>query len=160
MLMFLAAGELALAQQDASRALSIFDDLLAYLTRSGAGAFQAQTLYLKGQALIASGRLPEATETLKAARMQAEAVGAQHVLWPVLFTLGQLCARSRQAKEAQRLSKQARDILKGLALTIADDRLRAAFLSTADAATVLNSEHIEQSPNLFYSQIGSHRVVR
>ncbi len=155
----LAAGELALAQQDAARALQMLDTLLDHLARTNVSAFQGQALYLKGQALLALGRLPEASQALQAARAWAEALGAQHVLWPVLFTLGQIYARSQQTKEAHHLWQQSRDILKGLALNIADDGLRAAFLATSDVATVLNSEHLAQSPNLFYTQIGGRYIV-
>jgi tetratricopeptide (TPR) repeat protein len=159
MLTLLAAGELALAQQNAVRALQATDELLTYLTHNGVSAFRAQTLYLKGQSLLALGRLAEASDALQAARAQAETLGAQHLLWPILFTLGQIYARSKNTKEANWLWKQARDILKGLTLTITDDSLRAAFLATANVATVLHSEHLTQSPNLFYSQIGGRHVV-
>jgi predicted ATPase len=159
MLLRIATAEVALAQRDAERALQTTEELLSSLARHGVSAFQAQALYLKGQALLALGRLPEASEALQAARSQAETLGAQHVLWPVLFTLGQISLRSKQHKEATWLWQQSRDILKGLALTITDDSLRAAFLATADVAAVLNSEHLAQSPNLFYTQIGGRHVV-
>jgi tetratricopeptide (TPR) repeat protein len=133
--------------------------LLAHLAHTNVSAFQGQALYLKGQALLALGRLPEASQALQAARAWADARGAQHMLWPVLFTLGQIYARIKQTKEAHHLWQQSHDILKGMALNIADDGLRAAFLATADVATVLNSEHLAQSPNLFYTQIGGRYIV-
>jgi hypothetical protein len=77
----------------------------------------------------------------------------------VLFTLGQIYARNKQTRESHHLWQQSRDILKGLSLNIAENGLRAAFLATADVATVLNSEHLAQSPNLFYTQIGGRHVV-
>lgn len=123
-------GELALAQGEASHALSIAELLLV----SAPGEMQQpipHLLALKGKALLALERLPEAVVALEEAKLGAELRQAPSILWRVQLSLGQVYHLLKQEELAQREWSQARGIINRLAATIDEPALRERFLQAA-----------------------------
>ncbi len=149
MLTALAAGELALARQNYAQVIMIMDDLGAYLYNSGIRAFAIDALYLKSQALQATGHEQMAYHLLLTARTDALALNAQHCLWPVLLTLGQFEAQHGRYQQAQEIWQEARAIVSALADKITDPCLRASFLTTPQVQAVLHAEY--HHPEIYLS---------
>jgi tetratricopeptide (TPR) repeat protein len=122
----LAEVELALKQGDYERTIAVADDWLPRLRQNNLGGFTPAMLHLKSQALLALGRVEAAREGLLEARDIAEATGSRATLWPILFTLSRL---EPNPTEAQRLHRQARDIVETIANRIGATDLQASFLN-------------------------------
>jgi len=127
MVIGLAKGELALAQQDYAQALQVVNDLLRDLPKSSR-ANLPEILYLKSRILLALNQVAEAREVLRTARAEAEALGSRFNLWPILLALSEIEQHSGNHTEAEALRKQAREIIEYLAEKIGERELREAFL--------------------------------
>lgn len=130
-------GELAQAKQDYEQVITGMDRLVAHLQQMEIRSFICEGLLLKGQALLAQGRVEEAYEVLTEARAQSEAAGSRRVLWPVLFTLSQVEAQRGYSTEAENLRQQAREIIEDIAGHAPPD-LRASFLALPNVRAVLS----------------------
>jgi tetratricopeptide (TPR) repeat protein len=122
----LAKGELALAQQDYPQALKAVNDLLTDLPKSSC-ANLPEILYLKSRILLAQSHQAEARDVLRAARTQAETLGSRFNLWPILLALSEIEQRAGDQVEAEALWKQAREIIEYIAEQIGEAELREAF---------------------------------
>jgi tetratricopeptide (TPR) repeat protein len=118
-------AELALKQRAYEGALTTTDDLLAILNQFDLRAHLPEALYLRGQILMAMGQTEAAHETLLEAQAKAEAVGSRRMLWQILFVLSQL---ETDPATAERLHRQAVEIVEYIAGHISDPELRASFL--------------------------------
>ncbi|HLF27559.1 MAG TPA: hypothetical protein VJG32_14590 [Anaerolineae bacterium] len=128
----LAQGELALARQDAARAISLMEELLTHLRNIGVQTFVADALHLKGRAFQAQGEVDRAYATLAEGRAQAESLGSRRSLWPILVALSEVEAQRGNRMEAQALRDQARAIIEYIAGHIQAPDLRASFLARPD----------------------------
>ncbi len=128
----LAEGELALAQQDYARGVTVLDKLLAELAQAQTRPFVSEALYLKGLALRALNRVAEAREVLQAARARAEALNARRTLWSILLALSEIAAQHGDRVQAERLRQEAQAIIRYLADHIGEPALRASFLNLPD----------------------------
>ena len=122
---FLGNIELEMARGNQEQALVLVDTLIreaAHLTQPD----MPEILRVKGQILLACGRMDEAAETLREACTRAEEMNAQHHLWPALALLSavEMKLGNEQQTRAQRV--QARGIVEqiGEGLTV---EMRAAF---------------------------------
>ncbi len=127
-LLSLADGELALARQEHTRAISVMDSLLAHLRETQTRPFAPDALYLKGKAFLGQGREDEAQEVLIEARARAEALGSRRSLWRILIALSEIEAGRGNDAEAQSLRRRAREIVVYIADHTPVD-LRATFLN-------------------------------
>ncbi|HLZ62228.1 MAG TPA: AAA family ATPase [Ktedonosporobacter sp.] len=124
-------GELALANDEPEIALNIADRLLA----SAPGVARVQPipwlLKLKGEALGALSRRPEAIQALENARTGAQARQERPLLWQIHRALGRQYQYLKQEALAQRNFTAARQEIASLARTIDDAYLREQFLHAA-----------------------------
>ncbi len=93
-------------------------------------------LHLQGQAMLRLGQESAARDRLLEARAEAEAIGSRWLLWQILFSLSQL---ETDPTEAQRLRRQAEEIIKYIADHIDDLELRASFLDLPDVQAIVES---------------------
>jgi tetratricopeptide (TPR) repeat protein len=133
-IILLAEAELALRQGDYERALAATGVLLATLNQAGMRAYMLEVLYLRGQILRAMGQTEAARKTLLEAQAEAEAIGSRRMLWQILSALSQL---ETDPTEAERLHKQAQEIVAYIADNISEPELRASFLDLPQVQAVL-----------------------
>ncbi len=88
-------------------------------------------MLLRGDALLALGRLAEAASALDAARRGAAERHARPLLWIAHRALGHAYRRQRRHEAARREYDAARALIAELAATLADAPLRAHFLRAA-----------------------------
>ena len=124
-------GELALAQGEAARALSIAEHLLASAPGNARPQPIPHLLALKGEALLALKRLEEAAEAFEEAKLGAELRQAPSILWRIHRSLGHVYHLLLREDQAQRAFASARRLIAELATTIDDPSLRERFLHTA-----------------------------
>jgi tetratricopeptide (TPR) repeat protein len=124
----LADGELALAQQDYERALSVTDKLLADLAYAQTRPFVPEALYLKGLTSLGQGHTSEALAVLQTARAKAEALGSRRTLWPILLALSEIEARQGNHAQAEALRVEARATIAHIA-DHCPPELRESFLN-------------------------------
>jgi tetratricopeptide (TPR) repeat protein len=128
-----ARAELELARNHPDKALDIIDRLIATAIHVEDGEVIPRLWHLRGEALVALGKVEEAESVLCSARDAAQRQGARPLLWRICITLGKLYRiRSRriQAEEAFAL---ARTIIEDLASTLLDEELHNNFLRSAEA---------------------------
>jgi tetratricopeptide (TPR) repeat protein len=130
-------AEVAWASGDYGRALSRANDLIASLRGFGIRPFMADALYLKGKALESQGRLDEASRAFKEALAEAEAVKSRRALWPILLALSDIDTRGGRLAESERLRRQARAVVEGIATRIPSAETRASFLASHPVRAVL-----------------------
>ncbi len=127
----LARAQLALAQGHGDTALQAAQELID----SVPGAADTQPipaiLKVKGEALMALGRLDEAEGALTEALQGAMQRSALPLVWQVYRTLGRLYRCNKREDEAERADAAAREIVAEIAATIDDEPLRNGFLSAA-----------------------------
>lgn len=132
-----ARAEVALHAGDAGAALRITEERIA--AERAAPGFAAgppplpRLAVLRGRALAALGRLPEAEAALRAARAEAHALDATPLRWRVDAALGHVLRRLGRRLDARRSFDDARRTVEELAARVPDDALRTAFLRGADA---------------------------
>jgi tetratricopeptide (TPR) repeat protein len=129
----LAEGELALSQGDFGRALAILGKVLSDLRRFGIRIHLAKTLYLQAQAMLGLGQRDTARARLREARAEATAIGSQANLWPILVSLNRL---EPDPTEAERLRRQAQEMVQAIADHTPTPDLRAAFLAQPQVRAV------------------------
>ena len=122
----LAEIELALKQDDYERTMAVADRWLPRLRQNNLRGFTPPMLYLKSQAQLAVGQAEAARQGLLEACNIADAIGSRATLWPILFALSRL---ETDPSEAQRLHRQAREIVESIASHISVTDLQASFRS-------------------------------
>jgi len=128
-----AKAELVLAQGDPHHAIQIIDGLVstaANIETYGQHAIPRLS-FLRGQALIALGKLSDAELEFRAAQDVISAQGMRPLLWRVHLTLGTLYLEQQRHEDAEQDFSLARSIVDQLAKTILDDNLRINFISHA-----------------------------
>jgi len=126
-------GRVADAKGEHERAIEIAGDVLDRLDRAGIRPFTEEATLLKGTALTAAGRTPEAERALREARSAAESVGHRRILWEILAKLGRIVGDEERAE----LQKEARSIVETIADTL-DADLRASFVDRPDVRELLD----------------------
>ncbi len=136
----LARGELALAQGRHEAALRQAQDLIDSASGKGTSTppHSAQPipalLKLKGEALLALGRMDEAAEALVEAERGALQRSARPLAWQVYRALGRLHRACKREEEAERAFAAAREVIAQVAATIENEHLREGFLQAALAS--------------------------
>ena len=135
----LASGELALARQDYDRAITTLADFVERSRELGIQPFRAEAMHLLSQAYLTQNQRHEARQTLKAAKEQAESLGARRSLWHILFSLSQVEAQYGNFSGAEDLQAQARQIVEAMAESLTDPDLKTSFLRLPQVGVVLSS---------------------
>lgn len=133
---YLALGELALAQGEPSRAADVAAQLQHALERSHFRFPAADALHLQAQALLAQGRVPEAIQAWEVARTAAQASGSRRLLWEVLAGLSDAERERGDFAEADLLGAQARATIEYIA-DHSPPALRDSFLARASVRRVI-----------------------
>lgn len=134
-IVWLALGELALAEGQAQRALAIAERLIASLAHAaerGPGCVPA-LWQLQGEALAALGRDEAAEEALLAAAAGAERLGLLPTRWRIQRSLGRLYQAGGRRTLARQAYAEAARLVALLAERIADDEQRSRFQQAATA---------------------------
>jgi DNA-binding CsgD family transcriptional regulator len=130
-----ARAELEVALGNPARALAIVERLLAStanLAQYGPHAVPRLS-QLRGQALVALGRVDEAIVEFQGALQVAGAQGQRSLLWRLYADFGQAYRAIRRREDAEQAFSSARQIIQQLANTIPDEALREHFLKQARA---------------------------
>ena len=90
-------------------------------------------MLLKGTALAAAGRTPEAERALREARSAAEGSGHRRILWEILANLSGIVGDAEHAE----LREEARGIVETIADTL-DGDLGTSFLARSDVQELLS----------------------
>jgi DNA-binding CsgD family transcriptional regulator len=128
-----ACGELALIKGEAETALDIANKLIASAQNLSAETVIPHLWQLRGEALAALGKRPEAEAVLQAAQTASHEQGAQSVLWRLHIALCKLYQAWARRGEAQTEFSAAQDYIHRLAANVPDDDLRREFVSQAMA---------------------------
>lgn len=130
-----ACAELELARGSPGRALEIVDRLLAStmnLAEYGPHAVPRLS-QLRGQALVALGRMPEAAEEFQGTQTVAQKQGYSAILWHLHIDLGNAYRGLGRREAAADEFALARSWIEQIANTVPDDALRENFLKQAIA---------------------------
>ena len=130
-LLWRAAAELALVQDEPARALEIVERLVA-TTPGGTHRPIARLELLRGEALAELRQHEQASAVLMVARDEATWSGARPLLWRVETTRGRLAQRRGEGLQAAQARANARAIVKGLAARVPDEALRTTLLAAAE----------------------------
>ena len=128
-----ARAELALTEGDPAQALRIADELIISapnIERYGARGIPRLSL-LRGEALVAVGRMDEAQAALVDAREGAREQGRRPLLWRTYISLGKLYRALERAAEAEAAFAAARALIHELAAPLGDEALREQFRGRA-----------------------------
>jgi tetratricopeptide (TPR) repeat protein len=131
----LVEAELLLAEGEHARLLALADEAMPVVRQAGIRLFLSDVLYFRGKALVAMGHMDEAHAALGEARAEAEAIGSRRSLWPILMALSDVATRRGNPAEADRLRRQAREIVEYIAAH-SPVELRASFLDLPDVKVV------------------------
>jgi DNA-binding CsgD family transcriptional regulator len=132
-LVWTARAELALARDDAGLTLEITEQLIASAANLSSEHVIPRLWKLRGEALMALGRVEEAETLLQAAQATARAQGLRPLLWRICVALGKLYRVQRRQQEAEEAFSTAQALIEELAANVADEDLRASFLLQATA---------------------------
>jgi class 3 adenylate cyclase/tetratricopeptide (TPR) repeat protein len=113
----------ALSRGDPDRALALADDELAGARRQHARKLQARALELRGRALLTMDQREEASQSLGEALRIAKEIGYPPVTWRALSLLAESARRAGEAGDAERLAREARDLVERLARTLPQPEL-------------------------------------
>jgi DNA-binding CsgD family transcriptional regulator len=127
-------GELALAQGKPEVALRIAERLIASAPGEPRNQPIPRLLKLKGEALVASGRLSEAVEALEEAKRGALLRREAPLLWHIHGSLGRVYRLLKREQKASDELTAAREGIESLAQTIDDASLREHFEQRAVAS--------------------------
>jgi tetratricopeptide (TPR) repeat protein len=133
---FYSYGELWLARGDPARALAYADDCvrLAESTDSKKNVVKARRL--RGQALLAQGRLSEAEDEIEQALAVARPLGNPPQLWKTLASRGNLRRAQDRPDEARLAYHEALGVIDRVASGLTNDQLRVTFLSASPIQTI------------------------
>jgi DNA-binding CsgD family transcriptional regulator/tetratricopeptide (TPR) repeat protein len=130
-LLWSAAAELALAQNEPARTLEVVERLVA-TTPGGTHRPIARLELLRGKALAKLGRHEQASTALMVARDEAAWSGARPLLWRIEAARGRLAQGRGEGIPAARARANARAIINALAARVPDEALRSTLLAAAD----------------------------
>ena len=122
-------SEVALAQEDARRALETTRADVDRLNELGLRVYLPEALTRLARALLRLGRVTEARECLLTAADQVQRMGAPMLEWTVLHALGKLETEDRNPARAEPYWARARDLVSRIAPRAPTPELRQSFLA-------------------------------
>lgn len=132
--LFHSYGALWLARGDLERALSYADRCLELALQNSSTKNVIKGRRLRGQVLMAQGRLDEAEEELTAALDVAAELGNPPQLWKTHAAVGDLRRTQKRTEDADGAYGEALLVIQAVAESLTDAKLRETFLQ---------SEHIQ-----------------
>jgi predicted Zn-dependent protease len=123
-------GEAVLAAGDAKRALALADECLALAEPTDSKKNVVKGRRLRGQALMAQGKLEQAGEEIAAALELARDAGNPPQLWKSLAAAGDLSRGRGEEQEALASYLEAMSVVQTVAAGLSDRGLQAKFLSS------------------------------
>ncbi len=133
--LFHSYGELWLVRGDHAKALAYADECLQLAEPSDSKKNIAKGRRLRGQALLAQGKLAEAEQELATALQIAKEIGNPPQLWKTHAALGDLRQAQGRADDARQAYRDALAVIDNVAAGLEDESLRETFLS---------SEHVQE----------------
>jgi tetratricopeptide (TPR) repeat protein len=124
-------GELWLARGDPERALRYADECIALAETTTSRKNIVKGRRLRGQALLAQGRLAEAEQELDTALQMAQQVGNPFQTWTTYVALGDVRQAQGRDQEAQAAYHAALAVIGRVATALSDTTLRDTFLTSA-----------------------------
>jgi predicted ATPase/DNA-binding SARP family transcriptional activator len=135
--LMVADAHLQLALGNPEGAVDRTGDVIHQLNQAGGRFYLAELLWLQSRAWLALENSGKAREALMEAKAVAEDTGERTILWQILATLGDLEGMSGNQAEAERLRREAREIVNYIAENAGSDALRDSFLAQPAVARVL-----------------------
>ena len=133
--LFHSYGELCLARGDHAKALTYADECLQLAEPNDSKKNIVKGRRLRGQALLAQGKLSEAQQELATALEIAKEIGNPPQLWKTYVALGDLCQAQGQTEDARKAYGDALAVIDGVAADLTDVSLKE---------TLLNSDHVQE----------------
>ncbi|MEW5958860.1 MAG: AAA family ATPase [Chloroflexota bacterium] len=135
--MLVLKGRLALAEGDVLGALAASDESLAMTRNARARKNIARSCLLRGEALLAAGRIPKARAALRHALDIGLSIKCPDLTWPCYLLLAQLEEISGRPDVAKTHYFCAAQILTEIACHLVDPTLRRSFLSAQPVQLIL-----------------------
>jgi class 3 adenylate cyclase/tetratricopeptide (TPR) repeat protein len=132
-------GEAVLAAGDLGRALALADECLALAEPTESQKNVVKGRRLRGQALMAQGRLEDAGRELETALEDARAAGNPPQLWKTLAAVGELRRGRGDEQGALDAYLEAMTVIKAVADALADRELQAIFLGSQQVRAIQES---------------------
>jgi len=127
-------GELWLARGNIDKALAYADECIQLSESTNRPKNIVKGRRLRGQVLLAQGKLKEAEQEISAALEVALEIGNPPQLWKTHATLGDLRQAQEQVDERRKAYRDALTVIDGVAASLTDESLRETFL---------NSDHVQ-----------------
>ena len=128
--LFHSYGELWLEGGEPATALAYADECIALAEHSSSMKYVVKGRRLRGQSLVAEGRLDEAEQELCAALDIAVAVGNPPQLWKTHAAIGDLRRTESRPGDARRAYGEALLVIEEVARSLTDAKLRETFLQS------------------------------
>ncbi|MCH8994799.1 MAG: tetratricopeptide repeat protein, partial [Chloroflexi bacterium] len=128
--LFHSYGELWLGRGEHDQALSYADECLALAEESESRKNVVKGRRLRGQALLAQGKLSEAEREFATALEIAQEIGNPPQLWKTHAALGELRQAQGRRDEARQCYRDAIAVIEGVAQGLTEESLRETFLSS------------------------------
>lgn len=134
--LFHSYGELWLRRSAPEKALSYADECLALAEQSYSQKNVVKGHRLRGQALLAQGKLDEAEQELSVALEVAQRVGNPPQLWKTYAALGDLQQAQRRPNEAHGAYAEALVVIDEMATSLKDQSLKDTFLDSSSVQAI------------------------
>ncbi len=128
--LFHSYGELWLARGDHAKAFAYADECLHLAEGSDSKKNIVKGRRLRGQALVAQGKLSEAEKEMATALEIAQEIGNPPQLWKTYAALGELRQAQGQPEDARQAYRGALSVIDGVAAGLADESLKETFLGS------------------------------
>ena len=123
-------GELWLARGDYDRALSYADECVELAESTDRPKNAVKGRRLRGQALLAQGKLAEAEKELATALEVAREIDNPPQLWKTHAALGDLRQAQNRRDDARQAYRDALSVIDGVAAGLEDESLKETFLTS------------------------------
>ena len=123
-------GELWLARGDHEKALSLADECVALSESTNRPKNVVKGRRLRGQCLLARGKLAEAETEIDIALGIAKEIGNPPQLWKTYVALGDLRKAQGERNQARKAYSEAYSVIESVAEGLTDEALRETFLTS------------------------------
>ena len=129
-------SEVWLARGDYPKAMEFAEDTLARGQNTGSKKYIAMGWKLKGEVLMAMGRLDEAADCLEKARELADQIGNPPLMWKTRYSLSQVYSKQGKPEAAKAELEQAIAVIERMASKVSDAEVRETFLRSQPVQAV------------------------
>lgn len=129
-------SEIWLAKGDYPKAMEFAEDTLARGQDTGSKKYIAIGWKLKGEVLMAMGRLEEAADCLEKARELASVIGYPPLMWKTRYSLSQAHKKQGKPEAAKAELEQAIAAIERMASKVSDAEVRETFLRSQPVQAV------------------------